>query len=329
MVRRIVAVAAIVIVLILIVVGVHSCQVSARNTSLKNYANNISALNSQSTSAGRSVFSQLSSAASANNPTAVQNSLTESALTANRQLSQAKGLDVPDEMKGAQAQFLQAMRQRHDGVVDIAANIQRALGNTTNKDAINAIAVDMARFYGSDVLYKEYATHDAVGALHDAGITVGATGVQIDASQYLPSISWLDPKNIASILGSSLPSTTGPIAPGTHGHSLDQVAVGGTTLQTGSTNTIPRQPPPQFTLSFTNSGQNTEHNVVCKVSVSSTKISGQKVVPQTTAGQSSTCQVTLNASPPAGNYTVTATIQPVPGEKNASNNTLTFPVTFQ
>ena len=36
-----------------------------------------------------------------------------------------------------------------------------------------------------------------------------------------------------------------------------------------------------------------------------------------------------SSSPPAGSYTVTATVEPVPGEKNTANNTLTFPVTFQ
>jgi hypothetical protein len=51
-------------------------------------------------------------------------------------------------------------------------------------------------------------------------------------------------------------------------------------------------------------------------------------VPQTTAGQHATCQVTLSKAPPAGTQTVQATISPVPGEKNTSNNSLSFPVTF-
>lgn len=332
LVRRVVAVVAIIVVLVLIVVGVHSCQVSARNTSLKDYANNISNLNQESVSSvGNAVFRALTAPGATSNPQALQTSLTESAVTANMQLSRAKGLDVPDEMKTAQQQFVLTMAMRHDGVADIAASIQRALGKTTNKDAINEIATDMARFYSSDLIYKEYATHQVVNALHNAGLAVGApNGVQLDGSQFLPDIAWLSPTGIAAKLGSSLPSSSGgTIKPGTHGHSLDSVSVGGTTLQTGSTNTIPRSPPPQFTLSFTNGGQNTENNVVCKVSVSSTKISGQTVVPQTTPGESTTCKVTLTSSPPAGNDTVTATIQPVPGEKNASNNTLTFPVTFQ
>jgi hypothetical protein len=122
--------------------------------------------------------------------------------------------------------------------------------------------------------------------------------------------------------------TGGQPAPGNHGHSLDSVDVAGTTLQTGSTNTIPASPPPTFTLHITNSGQNTEKSVICKVTVSGTNVSGQTTLPQTTAGQTTTCDVPLSSSPAKGSFTVTATVQPVPGEKNASNNSTSFPVTF-
>ena len=39
--------------------------------------------------------------------------------------------------------------------------------------------------------------------------------------------------------------------------------------------------------------------------------------------------MTLSAIPPKGTQQVIATIVPVPGEKTTTNNTLTFPVTFQ
>ena len=136
---------------------------------------------------------------------------------------------------------------------------------------------------------------------------------------------------MAGKLGAKSPTTNGgKPAPGLHGHSLDSVSVGGNTLQTGSTNTIAASPPPTFTFHFTNGGQNNETNVVLKVTISGSNVSGQTVVPQTTAGQSTTGQVTLSVLPRRpGSYTVTATVAPVPGEKNTANNTLTFPVTFQ
>jgi hypothetical protein len=329
--RRAVAAVAILVVLILIVLGVHSCQISQRNSALKDYTNNVSALNQQSTQTGAQLFSELSGGGGASNATNLQNQINQTRVNADSELSKAKGLAVPSEMQGAQQDFVLTLQMRRDGIADIANQIQPALGNSTNKDALNSIATDTARFYASDVVYKGYVTAMIAGALHSAAIAVGtATGETIDASQFLPDIQWLTPSFVASKLGASLPAaSSGKVAPGLHGHSLDSVSVNGTTLQTGSTNTIPATPAPTFTLNITNGGQNTETNVTCKVTVSGTSVSGQTVIPKTTAGQSTSCQVPLTSSPPAGTYTVTAEVVPVPGEKNTANNSLSFPVTVQ
>jgi hypothetical protein len=330
-VRRAVAAVAILVVLILVVLGVHSCQVSSRNSGLKDYTNNVSSIIQESNQTGSQLFSELSGGGAAKNVTGLQNQINETRVNADSELSHAQSLDVPDEMKPAQQNLLLALQMRRDGIADIATKIQPALGTSTGKDALNAIAVDMARFYASDVVYKGYTVPLIAGALHAAGIAVGgANGVSIEGGQFVPNIQWLTPSFVASKLGAQLPAASGgKPAPGLHGHSLDSVSVGGTTLQTGSTNTIAASPAPAFTFNLTNGGQNIEHNVVCKVAVSGTSISAQTVVPQTTAGQQTTCQVSLSSSPPAGSYTVTATVEPVPGEKDTANNTLSFPVTFQ
>jgi hypothetical protein len=326
----VIAAVAILVVLVLIVLGVHSCQVSARNSALKDYANSVSSLVAQSNQTGQQLFRQLSSGGATGNGTALQQQINQTRLRADNDLSKAKGLSVPDEMRPADQNLLLTMQMRRDGIANIAQEIQPALGTSTSKDAVNAIASNMARFYASDVAYKGYTTPLIAAALNSAGIGVGGTnGVQIEGGQFLPDIQWLTPSFVAAKLGSQAASTTAKPTPGLHGHSLDSVSVAGTTLQTGSTNTLTANPPPKFTLSFTNGGQNTEHNVICKVSVSGTNASGQTTVSQTTAGQSTTCDVPLSSAPPAGSYTVTATVQPVPGEKNSANNTLSFPVSFQ
>lgn len=322
---------AILIVVILIVLGVHSCQISARNSSLKDYTNNVSSLIQQSDQTGKTLFTLLSNGSGASNAIGLQNQINQVRVRADSQLARARGLDVPSEVSGAQQNLLLALQMRRDGIANIATEIQPALGNSTSKDAVNAIAAEMARFYASDVLYKDYTVPLIVSALHAAGIGIGGTnGESIESGQFLPDLGWLTPSFVAAKLGARLPASSGgKIAPGLHGHALNSVSVGGTTLQTGSTNTLPASPPAAFTLNFTNTGQNTENNVTCKVSVGGTSVSGQSVVAQTTAGQSSTCQVTLSSSPAAGTYTVTATVEPVPGEKNSANNSLSFPVTFQ
>jgi hypothetical protein len=329
-VRRGVAAVAIIVVLILIILGVHSCQVSARNSALKDYTNNVSSLIQQSNQTGTQLFTELSGGGGQSNATNLQSQINDTLSGAVGELSHARGLSVPDQMQSAQQNLVLALQMRRDGIANIATQIQPALGSTTSNDALNSIATEMARFYASDVLYKDYTAPLMAAALHASGIAVGGLGgVTIEGGQFLPDLGWLTPSFVASKIGASVQNANGKPAPGLHGHVLNSVSVAGTTLQTGSTNTIPSHPPPTFTLNFTNGGHFNELDVVLKVTVNGTSTSGRTVVPQTTPGQTLNTQVTLTSSPPAGNYTVVATVQPVPGEANTANNTLSFPVTFQ
>ena len=190
MTRRVIAAGAALVVLILVVLGVRSCQISARNSSLKDYTNNVSALNQQSVQTGQQFFNQLSSGNKSGNGTALQNQLNETRLQADNQLTKARGLDTPDEMKPAQTNFVLAMEMRRNGIAGVASQIQQALGTTTSKDAVNAIAAEMAQFYSSDVVYKNYTAPLISGALKSAGIAVGgANGISIDSHQFLPDIT--------------------------------------------------------------------------------------------------------------------------------------------
>jgi hypothetical protein len=329
--RRAVALGAVVIVVILVAVLVNSCESSQRTNALKDYANNVSSLIQSSDNTGTALFGVLASGGGSSNGQKIQNEVNQTRLQSASQLNRAKQMSVPGPVKTANQNVLLTMQLRLDGITNIASEIQPALGTSATKDAIDSLAAQMARFYASDVVYKDYAAPEIAGALNANGIAVGgANGETINGGQFLPNISWLTPSYIATELHATLPgTTTGKIAPGLHGHSLNSVSVAGTTLQTGSTNTIPAKPAPTFTLHFTNGGTNTETNVVCKVSVTGSSSTGQTVVPETTPGETTTCQVPLSSPPSSGTYTVQATIEKVPGEKNLSNNSLSFPVTFQ
>ena len=327
--RRIVAALVLLVVIVLIVLGVHSCQVSSRNSALRDYTSSVGSLIQQSDTTGQQLFNQLAHGGGSGGAQNLQNQINETRLAAESQLAHTQSLSVPDEMKAAQANLVLALQMRVNGITNIANHVQQAVGSSSSASAaaVNAIAAEMARLYASDVVYKDYTAPLISGALVKAGIR---TGVTIEEGQFVQNIQWLTPSFAASELHASAPaSSSGKIAPGLHGHSLDSVSVGGTTLQTGSTNTIPASPPPVFSLNFTNGGTNNEMNVVFKCTLSGSTISGQTTVPETFAGQSSTATVTLSSSPPPGNSTVTCTVEPVPGEKNIANNTLTFPVTFQ
>ena len=145
---------------------------------------------------------------------------------------------------------------RADGIRNITGEVPPALQSQTSQGAVNTIASEMARFYASDVLYKDYTVPQIIGALRAAGITVGGLGgQQVNSSQSLPSISWLQPAYVAQQLNVTEPaSRSKPVAPGTHGHALNTVSVGGSQLQPGRPTPSRPAQRPTFTLSFANTG---------------------------------------------------------------------------
>jgi hypothetical protein len=321
-----------VIIVILAVLGIHSCQVSQQNSALRNYNDSVASLIRSSDQTGRQFFSLLSSAQASSNTTNLQSQIDEARLAADSELGRAKALSAPDQVKSAQQNLVLAFKMRRDAIANIARQLQPALQSSTAPAAVNAIAAEMARFYASDVLYKDYTLPAIVGALRGAGIAVGGTnGEPVEAGQFLPDVQWLTPPYIASVLRVSLPSSTAnaKAAPGVHGHALDSCSVGSTTLDTASAATLPAGSAPTLSCTVTNDGQNTETNVVVKASIGGTSITGQGIIPQTQPGQQYTVQIPLSSAPPAGTYSLTVTVQKVPGETVTTHNTKVFPVTFQ
>jgi hypothetical protein len=313
------------VIVLLIALGVHSCDVSSTQSALQDYTTKVSSLMASSAQNGRQLFNVLSGAASKGNPTQVQTQVNAALSVANRLLTQAKSMSVPDQVKAGNQDVVMALRMRADGISNIANEIQPVLGTSASQADINRIAVETARFYASDVLYKQYGAPAIAAAVNGAGVRFSP----LNGGQFVPDVQWVVPSYIASQLHVAGASTPTRVAPGIHGHKLDSVSVAGTTLTPGGTATVPAKPPPSFTLTFTNTGTNTETNVVCKVTVNGTGVSGQRVVSQTFPGKQSTCTVPLSASPPAGTQTVVAGIQRVPGEKSIVRNSQSFTITFQ
>jgi CARDB protein len=324
----------VVIFVVLVAVGVHSCQVNADRSALKDYSNSVSSLVSRSDQTGSSLFKVLSSGGGAGNGITLQNQINQTRQTAQNVVSSAQGLSPPDSVKTANSRLLLTLQMRLDGIAAIGHNIQSAVGGSTSSDAVQAIAAEMARFYASDVLYKDYTAPAIVSALHANGITVGgSSGQTINPGQFVPDVQWLQPSFVASELHVTLQgggggSTNSAQGCNPCGHTLNSVSVNGTTLQTGSPNTVALKPAPTFKLNITNGGNKTENNVHCNVTVNGTSSSGQTIIPQTQAGQSTTCSVPLKTLPPPGTYTVKATVEKVPGEKNITNNSQPYTVTF-
>ncbi len=329
--RRAIAVVAVVVVIVLIAIGVNSCESSSNKSALQNYADNVDTIISSSDASSAAVFKALSGANSSNSSTVGQTIATARA-KAEQLVSRAQHWSVPGSARTANSHLVLALQMRQDGLAALIDAVGSALGSSGRQQAVQDITAQMARFYASDILYKSYTAPELVSALHGSGIAVGgADGTQINSGQFLPSIQWLQPSYVGALVGVAVSTKSGSSGggkvTGLHGDDINSVSVGGATLSNGAV--ITSSPPPTFQLSFSNGGNFTETDVICKVTVPGTSIAAQSIVSSIAKGETKTCDVTLKSAPPAGNYNLVAAISRVPGETNVANNRLSYPVTFK
>ena len=324
-----IAAAGIVVIVIIMALLIHGCEVSQTNTSLKNYNADVDSLITASDNNGAAMFKDLESGVL---KSGLQGKLNITARNARAQLGRAESLSAPSAMSGAQTALVQVMQLREQGISQIAKHIQASAQKRTSRDGVYDISVGTSLLFGSDVFYKSFVTPDIARALNAAGIPIGgATGAQINTGQIVNDLGWLQSTFIEEKIGARLSTTAANAnntAPGLHGHALNYVSVGTTQLSTTGTNTIPASPAPTFTLNVTNGGDYNEYDVGCQVSVGNLSDTGTATITETFKGQTTNCSVTLPSPPTPGTYTVTARVLKVPRESNLANNVLTYTIDF-
>jgi hypothetical protein len=319
------------IVLILLIVGVNSCLDNRHDRSLKDYNREVSSIvESSDNQVSRQLFDVLQGGGAAND---LQVAVNQVRLVAEEDVKRAKNLSVPGDMKPAHRNLEQVLNFRAHGVARIADLLPTALSTQAGaQDALRRVAGQMQAFLASDVTYSQRVAPLIKETLDDNGIS----GQRIAQSQFLPSLGWLDPGQVAQRLNPAAANGTatpnGIVAPGLHGHGLVSVSAGGVSLQPGQVvNRIPASQGRTFDVTFANQGDNDEQNVKVSVKITGAgkPISVSKTVNQTKAGAQSTVPVTLNTTPPTGRaVTIEVSVAPVPGEKKTDNNTQSYTALF-
>jgi hypothetical protein len=333
-VRQAMLIGVVLLFLILFAVVINGCRTSARKRSLKDYNRNVFAVITDSNdSVSQPLFRLLNSSTTQGGN--LQSAVNQLRIAAEEDVKRAKGFDVPGQMKRAQGALTLVLDLRAEALGKIGDQLPQAVAQNAGSasaasGAINRIAGQMQSFLASDVIYSQRVIPYIKQTLDDNDIG----GQEIATSNFLPNLGWLSPDSVASRLNARLGGrgATGAPAPGTHGHGLTSVAIGGVTLQPSpAVNRIPAGAGLTFDVKFANQGENDEIDVKVLVAITgATKpIQVQKTLNQTKAGTSAEAQIPLGQSPPIGSpVTIKAQIVGVPGEKNLTNNKQSYTAIF-
>lgn len=333
--RRIVAGLFAAIVAVLLFVLIDGCLDRRAENALKDYNRDVAGIVRQSDQDVGAPFFRLLGTGT-DSPVELESRINELRVSAEQQVDQAEDFDVPDDMKPAQRLLLLTLDMRQAGLGKIASEVRTALADEQGDEsaaAVDQIAAQMQQFLASDVIYDARVRPLIEEALAEKEIG----GQEIQDSQFLPNLQWLDSGFVADRLGAEGGGNTrggggGEPAPGLHGHGLTSVSVGDLTLQPGETaNRIPASSNITFDIVFQNQGENNETDVNASVRIEGDgeTISARKRVEQTEAGATVEVAVPLAQAPPIGTpVTITVSIARVPGEEKTDNNSQTYTAIF-
>jgi hypothetical protein len=332
LIRQIVLFGGVIVVVIILFLLVRGCRNSAAENAMKDYNRAVGSLVSDSdTQVGKPFFDLLRNPGSGD----LRNQVAGFKAQADQQYQQAKRISTPGDMTAAQRSFLIAMEMRRDGLQSIADRVSTALSSDAEAadKAITEIAGAMELFLASDVLYTTRTQRFIENELNDAEIG----GQRIQRTEFFPGVQWLDANTVADALGQQLSADgaegTGgrEPAPGLHGTGIDSVQVGDLTLQPDAPNRIPYGPDTEFTVNFTNQGENDEVDidVVLRIEGGPEPIRVTDNVASLAAGESAAATLALDTAPPLDTpVTITVQVKAVPGEEKTDNNRVEYEAAF-
>ena len=331
--RQLVALGIGAVLLIVIVLGFKGCLDSRKERALKDYVRDASSIIEDSNSQVTKPFFELLSGGNASGRD-LQVQVNQVRLTADEDAKRAKELSIPGDMRSAQQNLELVLNLRSEALTDIAEKLPAAQGRgQAAEKATNEIAGQMKMFLASDVLYSQRAAPLIVQALDEAGVK----GQTIPESTSLPGYTWLAPDTVAKAIGGTAgggTTTGGSSCPegASCGHGLVSTAIGDTTLEEGTSTTVPAKAPVVVNVKFANQGDNAQKNVVVNVKLTAPgqpAITAKKSVNETQPGTESDVAIPLPKVPAAGTAaTLVVRVEPVGGEKNTDNNQGTYTVLF-
>jgi hypothetical protein len=328
MVRRTIAIAGGLLVLILVVFVFRGCLDARKERAMEDYVRDANELVELSKAESRSLFDILSVPSEQDQSVDRENQANTLKVDSATLADRASNLDVPDELSEAHGYFLEALELRRDGLAVVADELPGALAQEERRNSTGRIAQMMQVFLASDVLLKSRYDVVLTEALKQENIDAAPAGR--DALTFVEDTDWLDPDFVADQIA-GIRGSGGSATPGLHGNGLGTVSLAGVALTPGGSATVPLTSDAAFEIQVVNQGESTETDVTVTVKVGQggDALDLEETIPEIAAGEAKAVSIPLSEQPPTGqNVPITVRVKPVPGEEVTDNNEAEFTVIF-
>jgi len=321
--RLIVAIAAVILLVVVIVLGVKSCQAGKKRDSYQTYMESVGKVASQSEGVGKELSKLVSTPG-------LKIADLQARLDGLRQrqaqlVASAQEIDTPGTLIDQQRSFVEALQFRVSGLAGLAKALV-TIKEANTGSAGRELAQQAGRLVASDVVYDDLFKSGSQQVLEREGIK----GVPIPDSNFLQDPDLASPRSW-SLIVQRLTQT--PTAGGLHGTNIESVRVepGSQQLSATQENTVTASDRLAFVVVIRDSGDSQEAQVQVHLTIQQSPQPVKKTATVDIINPGETKSVTFKdlGSPSFGERTtVQVTVEPVPGEKNTSNNTAEYAVVF-
>ncbi len=317
-----------ILVVVLLVFWVQSCQSSSKKNAYKNYMRDTGQVARTSEAIGRDLETALTTPGSTESD--LSSSLNGLAQREQQAIAKAQELKPPGALRSENQAVVQALQFRLSGLQGLAATFRLAQAGKTNGNDAELLAQQSQRFVASDVVWDDLFREPSVAEMQKQGIT----GVAPPHSTFLNDPGLATPAAWEPILQRLRGASTGGTGGGgPHGTALEFVKAlpTGQALSQSSENTVTATTDLGFSVGVKDSGNAQEVGIQVTLTIQK---SPQPIVKTQTIqvidpGQTKTLVFkNLGQVPFATKTTLKVDIAPVPQEANAKNNSGSYPVIF-
>jgi hypothetical protein len=323
MLRRLLALGAALVVLILVVLGVKGCLDARARGALSDYARNVEQIVNETSQTSKAFFGKLEEPGNLS-VTEFSGQVNADRSAMDTLLGRVEALGAPGEMGGAQ-KSLEIVYQLRDAAMDtIATKMKTALGEAGSAKATAAITRQMQKLLASDVTYESITRPEINSTLTSNGLEDD----EVPKSTFVPDgTKWLDEAEVSKALGQVSGSATGGTpSPGTHGLGLVATRIGESELLAESLTSVAVEGSPEVEVEVENQGESTENGITVVVTANGKKTTNE--IASLEVGVAETAVVPLTPAP-KGETKLEVMVEPVPGEQFTDNNEATYSVNFE
>jgi hypothetical protein len=319
-----------ILIVVLLLLWAQSCQEDKKHDAYGNYMDDVSGVARDSERIGRELSDTLTTPGI--KPADLQKQLNGLVRQQEIGLNRAQEFDPPGPLHAAHESSLESLQFRVDGLAGLAEAFERTQGSKDAAAAGALLASQAERLVASDVIWDDLFKDRAVIVLKDENVT----GVEVPDSNFVQTPDLASTRSMVPIwerINGSAASGGSGTTTGLHGTNIESVKVipGGQVLSESTENTVEASTDLAFAVAVANSGDSQEVKIEVTLTIqqSPTPIVKKQTIEIINPDETKTVVFRDFPSVDFGERRIMRVdVDPVPGEKNTSNNSAEYPVIF-